>query len=75
MDDDTGKLSVLMGDVIGSEQMERSRLHARFNSAVQAINTEYGSLLLSPLTITLGDEFQGLLPGSAEAFQIANVLR
>ena len=68
-------VSVLMGDIIGSEKMARGHLHDRFNSAVKAVNSEYGALLLSPLTITLGDEFQGMLPSSAKAFRIANTLR
>ncbi|MES0810205.1 SatD family protein [Roseibium sp. SCPC15] len=75
MSGDTKKLSVLMGDVIGSEKMDRSRLHEVFNDAISKVNVENRTELVSPLTITLGDEFQGLLPSSALAFHMANTLR
>ncbi|MES0883217.1 SatD family protein [Roseibium sp. SCP14] len=75
MSGESKKLSVLMGDVIGSERMERSRLHQVFNDSISNVNAENRSSLLSPLTITLGDEFQGMLPSSALAFHIANALR
>lgn len=71
----THKLSVLMGDIIGSEDMDRARLHAVFNEEIGQANKTFRPDLVSPLTITLGDEFQGLVRTSAQAFQIANSLR
>lgn len=64
-----------MGDVIGSEAMDRVRLHAVFNEETDRANGVFAHYLLSPLTITLGDEFQGLVRRSAEAFRIANRMR
>jgi len=64
-----------MGDIIGSEGMDRAALHAAFNEEIVRANGTYRSDLVSPLTITLGDEFQGLVRTSADAFRIANDLR
>jgi len=50
-----------MGDLVGSERvLATASLHARFNEAVEKQNRKYRKQLSSPLTITLGDEFQGL---------------
>ena len=50
-----------MGDLVRSEAAPSTpRLHALFNEAVRAVNRRRRSALASPLTITLGDEFQGL---------------
>ncbi|WP_170107094.1 SatD family protein [Roseibium marinum] len=71
----THKLSVLMGDIVGSEQMDRGKLHSVFNEEIGRANETFRPDLVSPLTITLGDEFQGLVRTSAQAFKIANMLR
>jgi len=50
-----------MGDLIGSETTDSvERLHQQFNDAIASANKRKNSGLVSPLTITLGDEFQGL---------------
>jgi len=64
-----------MGDVIGSEAMDRARLHAVFNEETERANKVFAHNLVSPLTITLGDEFQGMVQRSADAFRIANRMR
>ncbi|TSJ35943.1 hypothetical protein FO440_23790 [Mucilaginibacter corticis] len=57
---------ILMADIIGSRKQEQSELMAGFKEIVQAANAQAG-WFVSPLTITLGDEFQGVLtdPGTA----------
>lgn len=67
----------LIGDIRGSrEAQDRAALQERFQDAVQAVNGFYEALpdspanrdkLVSPLVITTGDEFQGLLGGTREA--------
>jgi hypothetical protein len=64
-----------MGDIIGSEEMDRARLHAVFNEEIGRANRAFAQDLASPLTITLGDEFQGMVRSSADAFRIANQMR
>ncbi len=51
---------VVMGDVIGSSDHDASRLSQQLARQVAACNRDLAEGILSPLTITLGDEFQGL---------------
>lgn len=71
------RAGVLMGDIVGSEDAQATRaLHAAFNAAIDDQNDRHmGTALVSPLTITLGDEFQGLATGLRAAFGIATDVR
>jgi SatD family (SatD) len=54
------KLAAVMGDLIGSEKAASMRLlHDQFNAALAETSVR-ANAIASPLTITLGDEFQGL---------------
>lgn len=55
-----GKYPILMGDVISSRNYEAAALHEQLSSMVEHVNSEYSGDHLSPYTITLGDEFQGI---------------
>lgn len=67
-------LAILMGDIVASEAATSVRmLHKAFNRAVTTANEAYAPL--SPLTITLGDEFQGLVGTLSRAWEIATALR
>lgn len=51
----------IMGDLVRSEAAcSPEALHKVFNAAIDEANRDYEQDLASPLTITLGDEFQGL---------------
>ena len=66
------KLTVIMGDIVGSRKsVNPKRLHHSFNLIIEEINREYKSHIKSPLTITLGDEFQGLVTSLTMGFKIA----
>ena len=53
---------VLMGDLVRSERAPAPEaLHDAFNRAVAQENRRHADVIVSPLTITLGDEFQGLV--------------
>ncbi|HWE98758.1 MAG TPA: SatD family protein [Caulobacteraceae bacterium] len=68
--------AVIMGDIVGSETAPSvTRLHQIFNAAVAAANEEFGEALVAPLTITLGDEFQGLATGLSLGFAIISRVR
>ncbi|MBJ6986746.1 SatD family protein [Devosia sp. MC521] len=68
--------AVLMGDIVNSRDRHTpARLHALFNDAVAAANQNNGADILSPLTITLGDEFQGITTSLTTAATIARQLR
>ena len=51
---------ILMADVINSGGKNPALLMTQLKDVVTTINKEKGANLISPLTITLGDEFQGL---------------
>lgn len=68
--------AVLMGDIVGSERARSLKaVHRAFNKAIDSANERYAPRIASPLTITLGDEFQGLLRSLADAWRVATVLR
>ncbi|WP_253943495.1 SatD family protein [Nocardioides sp. zg-1308] len=49
----------VIGDLVGSRlRADRAAVHARFERAIDALNTEYAPPV--PLRIGLGDEFQGI---------------
>ncbi|MEX2641004.1 MAG: SatD family protein [Balneolales bacterium] len=49
-----------MGDVISSSAFKGPELNARFNALIRDVNETRSRDILSPFTITLGDEFQGV---------------
>jgi hypothetical protein len=68
--------AILMGDIVGSEAAPSvAGVHRTFNAAVAWANERHGAHIRSPLTITLGDEFQGLIDGLANAWAVATDLR
>lgn len=56
---------ILMADIIGSSDRAGADLMLNFKQLVNSTNKQHRKRLLSPLTITLGDEFQGI-PASLE---------
>jgi len=50
-------------------------LHARFNAAIDWANRSGGAGVMSPLTITLGDEFQGVAATLQGGLQLIRGLR
>ena len=68
--------AILMGDLVDSERTHApADLHRLFNAAIKAHNRAHKSALLSPLTITLGDEFQGIASSLTQAAFMARALR
>lgn len=73
---DAGTYAVIMGDLVGSETASsRATLHRTFNAVVEAANAQHDAALVSPLTITLGDEFQGLAGDLSAAMRVARHVR
>jgi len=69
-------MAILMGDLVASGKAKSpAALHRKFNAGVAAINKSHGDALLSPLTITLGDEFQGVADSLSSAFSIMHEMR
>lgn len=63
------RVPILMADVIDSRKKEPKALIHKLRELVGVINKEHDRIQ-SPLTITLGDEFQGIVPSVSEGIQI-----
>ncbi|PRZ23423.1 SatD family protein [Flavobacterium granuli] len=61
---------ILMGDIIASGDKNQSLLMHDFKSLIQQVNNDHKKGILSPLTITLGDEFQGIIENLATSIAI-----
>ncbi len=62
--------TIIMADVVGSSKQDAKRLMKDFQHVVDKINHDRKTWLLSPLTITLGDEFQGIAKDAHAAVEI-----
>lgn len=56
-----GKYWILMGDIVQSRRAPGNELAGQFSSLIEYLNGQFSAAILSPLTITLGDEFQGVV--------------
>ena len=61
---------ILMADVINSRESQQSDLMKDFKRVVTNVNQGSKAKILSPLTITLGDEFQGIAKDLQSAIEI-----
>ncbi|MEO9885278.1 MAG: SatD family protein [Balneola sp.] len=57
----TNNYPIFMGDVVNSSGYDGDLLSKGLKDLVKQTNKSYKKSILSPLTITLGDEFQGVL--------------
>jgi hypothetical protein len=65
-----------MGDIVDSERSASTiRLHTQFNDVIERHNKANAAVMASPLTITLGDEFQGLVTSLVSAAHLARAIR
>ena len=61
----------VIGDIKGSKQLEdRDNTQIRLNDTLRLANKRFANSIASKFTITLGDEFQGLLHNSDHLFPI-----
>ena len=61
---------ILMADIIGSSGFEGQQLMTEFKQMITLHNKRFADKILSPLTITLGDEFQGVVADLPTCVQI-----
>jgi len=59
-----------MGDVVSSETYNQKLLQKKFAGVIAQLNKKHSRKILSPLTITLGDEFQGIVKDLASGIEI-----
>lgn len=61
----------VIGDIIDSKKIDnRYQVQKTLETCLNDLNNEYQAVLVSKFSITLGDEFQGLLSLDAPLFQI-----
>ena len=65
-----------MGDLVHSTaHADPRKLHLLFNQIVTQANQRFADSIASPLTITLGDEFQGLSTSLVRGFELNHFVR
>lgn len=69
-------IALLMGDIVKSEKNAAPDiLYNQFNTVIDKVNKDDENNITSPLTITLGDEFQGFFKSLLSALTAARRLR
>jgi hypothetical protein len=61
---------ILMADIVKSSKGNAKALMKAFSLAVHSVNNQNRKQILSPLTITLGDKFQGVVRNMQAALQV-----
>lgn len=65
----------IIGDIINSRKIkEREKAQNKLKTILEEVNKEFKDIVASNLTITLGDEFQGLLLPKKEIFLIIDII-
>ncbi len=64
------KQYILMADIVNSSEKIQNQLMIDFKELIKEINESYTNEILSPLTITLGDEFQCVLKNLFSSIKI-----
>lgn len=67
---ETNAYAILMADIIKSRRADARVLISDLKKLVELMNQKWSGTLLSPLTITLGDEFQGVIRDMKSAVEM-----
>ncbi|MGB5874912.1 MAG: SatD family protein [Bacteroidota bacterium] len=68
---DKSTFCVIIGDMKKSRQLEnRANAQLQFQSAIDAINSDFRSSIRSEFLITWGDEFQGVLESATDSLRL-----
>jgi len=60
---------VLLCDIVDSRGIKKRRnFQNQFKQYIERINRDYKNQIISPFTVTLGDEFQGVMRDTANLF-------
>lgn len=66
---------IIMADIVGSGKTSDAKgLSLAFSKLIEGCNSKFSDEILSPLTITLGDEFQGVLKGESAFYKVLSYL-
>ena len=61
---------VLMGDVTGSSKLSSAEVAKSVRQVTETANDVFADRILSPLTVTLGDEFQGVMATAIDTLDL-----
>lgn len=61
---------ILMADIVDSRKADQTLLINEFKNVVHFINDKWKVSIVSPLTITLGDEFQGIIQDMESCYKV-----
>jgi hypothetical protein len=61
---------IVMGDVVKSSEADQVALQKNFAQLIRMVNESFHEILASPMTITLGDEFQGVVKSAEDVATI-----
>ncbi|MCX7638803.1 MAG: SatD family protein, partial [Cyclobacteriaceae bacterium] len=62
--------TIIMADVVGSSKQKANALMKTFRKLTDEVNQDAKQYIVSPLTVTLGDEFQGIVTDLTGAVNI-----
>jgi len=63
--------NIIMADIISSRQIDKKDdFMGQFKELTNLVNKEFKNQIISPLTITLGDEFQGIVKNPKSLFEL-----
>ncbi|MBA1336644.1 MAG: hypothetical protein HPY66_3079 [Firmicutes bacterium] len=66
----------IIGDIVQSRKIEdRQLIQDRFIGTIDRINQNYNNFIASNFTITLGDEFEGLLFSPSKSYEIIEAVK
>lgn len=65
---------ILMGDVVKSSDADQIVLQRNFAELIRMVNESFHDIIESPLTITLGDEFQGIVRSAEDVATVIMAL-
>lgn len=66
----------IIGDIVKSREIqERRELQHKLEAVLHEINENYADFITAKFTITLGDEFQGLLVSPEKSFEIIDYIK
>ncbi|MEP0712561.1 SatD family protein [Algoriphagus sp.] len=65
---------IVMGDVVKSSDADQIALQKNFAELIRMVNESFHEIIASPLTITLGDEFQGIVKSAEDVATILMAL-
>lgn len=67
---------VLIADIIGSKEIvQRRDFQQNFKTKIARINNHHKTKMVSPLTVTLGDEFQGVFSTAEGLFTLVHEIQ